>query len=62
MAIEPRVCRNKCPECLNGRYNLCSKVEHIGSGAHGGAFAAYMIVRKSTSVIFLSTPLLKPER
>ena len=62
MPIEPRVCGNKCPEFLNGRYNLSSKVEHIGSGTHAGAFAEYMIVRKSTPVIFLSTSGLKPER
>jgi 2-desacetyl-2-hydroxyethyl bacteriochlorophyllide A dehydrogenase len=50
VAIEPIVPCNNCPECLNGNYNLCSKLVHIG-GSRGkrlgnvfsGGFAEYMV-------------------
>ena len=50
VAIEPTVPCNSCPECLNGNYNLCSKLIHIG-GTRGkrlgnvfsGGFAEYMV-------------------
>ena len=50
VAIEPTVPCNSCPECLNGNYNLCTKLIHIG-GTRGkrlgnvfsGGFAEYMV-------------------
>ena len=50
VAVEPTVPCNNCPECLNGNYNLCSKLIHIG-GSRGkrlgnvfsGGFAEYMV-------------------
>jgi 2-desacetyl-2-hydroxyethyl bacteriochlorophyllide A dehydrogenase len=43
VAVEPTVPCNKCPECLNGNYNICSKLEHIGGRARSGGFAEYML-------------------
>ena len=50
IVVEPIVPCNNCPECLNGNYNLCSKLIHIG-GSRGnrlgnifsGGFAEYMV-------------------
>ena len=50
VVIEPTVPCNNCPECLNGNYNLCTKLIHIG-GTRGkrlgnvfsGGFAEYMV-------------------
>jgi len=43
VAVEPIVPCNDCPECLSGNYNICSKLEHIGSIVRGGGFAEYMV-------------------
>jgi len=43
VAVEPIVPCNDCPECLSGNYNICSKLEHIGSIARGGGFAEYTV-------------------
>ena len=46
VAIEPTVPCDDCPECLSGNYNICSRLEHIGSAARGGGFAEYMVAPK----------------
>ncbi len=44
VAIEPTVPCNDCPQCLNGNYNICSKLRHIGGVQRGGGFAEYMTI------------------
>lgn len=44
VAIEPISPCNNCPECLNGYYNICSKLRHAGGG-----FAEYMVAATSNA-------------
>ena len=44
VAIEPISPCNTCPECLNGYYNICSKLRHAGGG-----FAEYMVASTSNA-------------
>ena len=50
VAVEPTVPCNDCPECLNGNYNLCSRLVHVGGSignrlgnVFSGGFAEYMV-------------------
>ena len=42
VAIEPTVPCNECPQCMNGNYNICPKLQHVGGMKRGGGFAEYM--------------------
>lgn len=46
VAIEPISPCNACPECLNGYYNICSKLRHAGGG-----FAEYMVASTSNAYV-----------
>lgn len=41
VAVEPTVACNACPQCLEGNYNLCAELAHVGGSAPGG-FAEYL--------------------
>ena len=42
VAIEPTVPCYECPQCMNGYYNICSTLQHVGGMQRGGGFAEYM--------------------
>lgn len=42
VVVDPVICCNHCPACLNGQNNVCSNLKHIGIETDG-AFAEYTI-------------------
>jgi len=42
VAIEPTIPCNECPQCMNGNYNICATLQHVGGMQKGGGFAEYM--------------------
>jgi len=43
VVVEPTIPCGDCPECLNGNYNICSKLRHLGGSNSGGGFGEYMV-------------------
>jgi (R,R)-butanediol dehydrogenase/meso-butanediol dehydrogenase/diacetyl reductase len=44
VAIEPYITCGECEYCVNGPYNLCTKIGYYGLSGWGGGFAQYVVV------------------